>query len=485
MRYGLTFAALLVALAACSDAHDSRHAKPASKSGSKADSSGKGSAGEDGARSDGGMGEGDEGDEGDGESEADRNLGAPLTYYHDVKPIMDAKCMQCHYDGGIAPVAFTGYDAVHDLAQLIRADVASGKMPPWRAAGPLDEYIGDRRLTEKQKDTIVRWVKQGAAAGDPADAPPPLVAVERGLPRVDLKLPMHEAYTPTAQDDYRCFLLGWPFDEKKYITGLGIEPDNKKTVHHAILYLIAPDQVQAAIDRENEDDIPGYSCFGSGLDPWLTSYEPGGFGEEVPGGLGFEIAPGSELMLQVHYNTLNDDGPDKSHVELMLEDEVDRVGDVALIMRGTWPAGGMPIPANNPDVMHSWRGRPSNLQADTAYDLYWADLHMHALGSRGGIAIVRAGTGEVVPLLEIPDWAFEWQETFLFREPVRLQPYDQLMVECHFDNTAPNQLVVQGKQLVPRDLNWGEGTTDEMCLGNVLATPVQEAAAADDADKKK
>ena len=79
--------------------------------------------------------------------------------------------------------------------------------------------------------------------------------------------------------------------------------------------------------------------------------------------------------------------------------------------------------------------------------------------------------GSSEPLLEIPRWAFEWQETYRFREPVRLETGDQLYVECHFDNSAENQLVVNGQRLTPRDVNWGEGTTDEMCLGNVLITP--------------
>jgi hypothetical protein len=32
-------------------------------------------------------------------------------------------------------------------------------------------------------------------------------------------------------------------------------------------------------------------------------------------------------------------------------------------------------------------------------------------------------------------------------------------------------MIVDGQRLSPRNVNWGEGTTDEMCLGNVLVTP--------------
>ena len=42
---------------------------------------------------------------------------------------------------------------------------------------------------------------------------------------------------------------------------------------------------------------------------------------------------------------------------------------------------------------------------------------------------------------------------------------DTIRVTCRFDN-SPNRLpVVNGKQLKSLYVLWGEGTTDEMCLG--------------------
>jgi len=42
---------------------------------------------------------------------------------------------------------------------------------------------------------------------------------------------------------------------------------------------------------------------------------------------------------------------------------------------------------------------------------------------------------------------------------------DTIRVTCRFDNSARRQPVVHGKRLSPRYVLWGEGTTDEMCLG--------------------
>lgn len=399
-----------------------------------------------------------------------------LTYYKDVKPIIDEKCTACHVDGGIAPVPFTEYDAVKDFVKLIKREVSADRMPPWRAAGPLNTFVGDRRLEPEQKDTILQWIDSGAAKGDPKDEPKHPHMAPHGLDHVDLSLKVPEPFTPDIDPDtYRCFVLDWPYDTTKYITGLGIEPENKKIVHHAIAYLIEPENLEAIHQQDADDPGLGYSCFGStGSTAWLTSYEPGGFGQEIPGKLGFEVKPGSAIVLQVHYNTLNGKAPDQSRVDLTIADHVDRVGDVTLIMNPLWPAGDMAIPAGNKDVMHAYVAAPLGLDPEQRYQIYWADLHMHTLGSRGGIGIVRAANPDKVePLLQIPNWAFEWQETYILSKPVEFLPGDQLAVECHFDNSQEHQLVINGQQLPVRDVNWGEGTTDEMCLGNVLIAPEQ------------
>jgi hypothetical protein len=422
-------------------------------------------------------------DDGDGDGapddgdpdEAEPDLGRPLTYYRDAKPIFDEKCTACHVDGGIGPFPLTSYGEVAPNVALIEIDVEAGIMPPWRAIGPFDVYEGDRRLTETQKDTLLRWIAQGAPEGDPEDEPQAPEPAPRELERVDQSLVIPE-YTPQMDpDDYRCFPLEWPYQETKYVTGLSVEPDQTENVHHAIVYHVQPENAAATRQRDADEAGPGYTCFGGSgsLATWLTSYEPGGFGQAVPGDLGFEIRPGSLMLLQVHYNTLNGGRrPDRSRVDFTVSDSVDRVGRVVLLMQALWPAGGMSIPANVKDTMHAYRGRPSQMQPQTTYDIYWVDLHMHALGSYGGIGIIRAN-GMLEPLLQIADWSYQWQETYLLREPVKLHPGDQLTVECHFDNTAEHQPVFNGQRLQPRNVNWGDGTTDEMCLGNVLIAPVQ------------
>ena len=399
----------------------------------------------------------------------------PLSYYRDAKPILDQRCALCHHEAGIGPLPFTRYDEVQPYLALIKADITRGVMPPWRAAGPRDVYEGDRRLTEEQKATLLRWIDEGGERGDPEQEPEPLPVTERGLPRVDETLRLPSAFTPEQEpDSYRCFVFEWPHEERTFITGLSVEPGEPTMVHHAIVYLVSPESAAGMRERDAAEPGEGFDCFSStSLGAWLTSYEPGGYGQQFPGGIGMQIEPSSVIVLQIHYNTLKGKRADRTRVDLMLDSKVERVGTTTLLLNPLWVVpqlNAMHIPKNEPDVVHRWQGAPFGLSPPQ--DIFAVDLHMHTLGRSGSIGIVRQD-GAVEVLLDIPDWAFEWQETYRFNRPVRLQAGDQLFVECHFDNTADHQLVIGGKQLEPRDVAWGEGTTDEMCLGNVLTTPVR------------
>jgi hypothetical protein len=409
-------------------------------------------------------------------ADAQPEAGSGLTYYRDAKPIIDAKCKPCHHRGGIAPFPLTSYAEVEPFKSLIRSDVAAGIMPPWQASGPLGVFVGDRRLSEQQKSTLLSWIDQGALAGDPNDAAPEIPPDRRELGRVDLSLPIQPYTQGVFPDDYRCFVLEWPYRETKYVTGISIEPDRTQSVHHAILYLEPPENAASVRAQDRAALGSGFQCFSnlSSLNTWLTSYEPGGYGQSLPDELGFEVRPGSVMVLQVHYNSFNGVGADASRVDFEIADRVERVGDVVQLVDSWWILVDMSIPAGAPDVVHRWRGRPSELSSSVTYDIQWVDLHMHTLGSRGSVSIARSGLPRrLEPLLQIPDWEFNWQQTYVFQQPVTLNPGDELEVECHFDNTAANQMIVDGRRLEPRNVNWGEATTDEMCLGNVLVSPVR------------
>src|SRR5262249_21958843 len=106
---------------------------------------------------------------------------------------------------------------------------------------------------------------------------------------------------------------------------------------------------------------------------------------------------------------------------------------------------------------------------NTAFTIWGAGLHMHTRGTHGRIGIRRSTTsatpGADDCALQIDKWDFHWQGSYSLVQPMQFAPGDQLELECHFDNTAGNQPLVNGVPMPVRDVNWGESTTDEMCLG--------------------
>jgi hypothetical protein len=91
---------------------------------------------------------------------------------------------------------------------------------------------------------------------------------------------------------------------------------------------------------------------------------------------------------------------------------------------------------------------------------------MHLIGRE--IRVVAVGPdGAERTLVHIPDWDFNWQEAYRFREPVPLPKGTLVRVTGWFDNSAENP---NNPSSPPRLVRFGEQTTDEMCVAYIAYT---------------
>jgi hypothetical protein len=410
---------------------------------------------------------------------------AAITYYRDVKPLLDANCVRCHHDGGIAPMPLTTYDEVFDFSGKIQEKVTMRIMPPWLAGQGCRDYLADRSLTDEEIATISGWVDLGSPKGHKRDEPPPLPPEEdNALSHVDLTFDMPEPYTPVlTPDDYRCFLLDWPEEATTYITGFRARPGTPEIVHHVIAFAAAPNQVAGYEALDAAETGPGWTCFGGpgrivndmGQDDeaftWAGAWAPGSEGTDYPAGTGLKVEPGSKIIMQVHYNTSSTDPvADISSLDFKLDASVMKEAFV-LPFTDFWDwivQDDMFIPAGEADVMYSYESNVNDylgIGFPLGYTVYSAGFHMHTRGNVGKLEVHHAdGSSEC--LLDVPRWDFHWQMAYGFSEPVDLLPSDALYIECHWDNSPDNQpMGLDGRPIMPEDLWWGEGTSDEMCLG--------------------
>jgi len=398
------------------------------------------------------------------------------TYHADISPLIQRECLGCHVEGGIGPFALDSYEAVSENAASVVSSVTSGYMPPWLPGQDCGEFAHERSLTPEERQVFVAWNAGGLREGDPADAPPPIEDEVIDFTPTHVASIGEGGYVAdvTSPDDYRCFVLDVPVEETRYLTGSWVEPGQDDIVHHVLVYAVPPEQA-AAVDAANgADGDLGYTCFGgplpgigedtgSGLPPTqLGAWVPGQTPSLLPEGRGIRIEAGSRVVMQVHYNTLETvPEPDETEFQMLLSaDEPD-----VLVETDPLPILDLEIPAMQSDVNHTrifrnWTGSPMTITSLSA--------HMHLLGTEFSAHWVPAvgETAEQMCLLDIDAWDFQWQQAYgrPTGSPVVVQPGEGIEVSCTYDNSTTNQPVVNGVQIDPRDVAWGDGTLDEMCI---------------------
>lgn len=415
----------------------------------------------------------------------------PYTYYGHTKAILEAKCANCHSPGEIAPFSLTDYESVYAVRAAIAHQIDSGAMPPWP---PTEGYLRvqkSRALGNEDKAILNSWLAAGAPAGSPAQyQPTPKEEQNIGF---DLTLKINEPYTPTMRpDEYRCLMIDWPLDHTVFVDAANFIPDVKAQVHHVIAVIVDPEDLPVFENADGADGKPGFPCLGApspegALVPprTLTVWAPGISPSTLPEGTGVRIEPGSKIAMQMHYNTVNTEPqPDQSSIEVRYVNSVEREAITIFFLDVNWyPSGGMPIPANDPNVTHQFTGDMAwpisfsggagvGLSVDEPIAMHSVFMHQHVLGKSTSIELLRKDGTEVM-LLEIRDWDFSWQDEYVFEEEVIVEPGDRLRLTCTWDNSASHQQFVDGKQVEPRYVEFGEGTFDEMCVNYFYVTKVK------------
>lgn len=319
---------------------------------------------------------------------------------------------------------------------------------------------------------------------------------------------MTEPYTPApptgvGTDDYRCFMLDPELAEDMFLTGTHVLPGNPEVVHHVILFRVPPEQVDDAEEVDASEEGPGWTCFGDTrlgtgpqMDdaPWLGAWAPGS-GEAIYGeGLGVPLPKGSRIIMQVHYNLLAGQQEDVSATELRLApasadlrpvttvlipgpvelpcrpDHSDsELCDRAAAMTDVKARFGQG-PGATADYLHflcGTRPTPGPEQSCTRriqakQTIHGVAGHMHLLGKSIEIVVNKDGP-KPRTVLDIPAWDFD-NQTAKPIKPVVLNKGDTVTVTCrHSQEIRDNLPAFEGQP--ERYVVWGEGSTDEMCLG--------------------
>lgn len=100
-------------------------------------------------------------------------IGTSVTWNRDVLGILERRCLSCHREGGVGPMALTSYDIARPWARAIREEVLERRMPPTavRSGGGL--YDNARGLSLAEVELLVSWADGGAPEGTGEIVRPP------------------------------------------------------------------------------------------------------------------------------------------------------------------------------------------------------------------------------------------------------------------------------------------------------------------------
>ncbi|MFE0154975.1 monooxygenase [Nonomuraea sp. NPDC059007] len=338
--------------------------------------------------------------------------------------------------------------------------------------------------------------------------PAPAAPLRAGERFVTATMPKPYKPEPAAggTDVYRCFLIDPGLaGADAFLTGTQFAAQNTDVVHHAILFSLAPDGLADAKKIDAKDEGEGWTCFGdAGVREasWIGHWAPGTNEVLLDPKLGYPMAKGGALVMQVHYSTLAMDGKpagtDQSSVRLRLA-----TGPRTPLATTLFPAPiELPCTASEKgplcereaavaDVGKRF-GRDSaavvnvlmkrcekdgikpgatqhcDVTSPSAFTLHALAGHMHLLGRSIKVEL-NPGKAGGRTLLDVPEYNFDNQALQPLPEPVAVKKGDTIRVTCTHDASLRAQLPLLQK-LPPRYVVWGEGTQDEMCLGIGVAS---------------
>ena len=382
-------------------------------------------------------------------------VGADVTYYRDVQPILQQHCTRCHNEDGIGTGDYTDVDVVVAFAEIMLASIEDGSMPPPAADPECRDYQGSERmhLPDSSRDVIAAWVEGGAQLGDEAEQQTyDEVRPELTDPNLVIELP--ETYVPgfSSPDDpgneYRCFVLDHGQQDDFYVTAMSPVIDNDALVHHIVLYATPGSNI-----TDEMRDPSGYDCIDQTedlLNGMVAGWAPGALPVELSEGHGIEVQDSDVLVMQMHYYYSSEESTaegDRSGYAFRIDDDVDT--EVYLYPGGVYD---FDIPAGDPAYTRSssW-----TIPDYVDLNIHGVFPHMHVLGTGYSMS---AGDECIV---ESDTYDFDNQLFYMFDEPVPVEGGTKLSFECTWDNSADNPNQIHD---TPVDVGYGERTDEEMCF---------------------
>jgi len=400
-----------------------------------------------------------------------------VTFARDVAPILQEKCEVCHRPDNIGPMSLVSYSDVRPWVRSIKLRVVNREMPPWfldKDVG-IQHFINDRSLSDREIDTIVKWIDAGAPLGDTKDLPPPKqwpsgdrFSLEETLGPPDLVVKAN-AWTmaPKAPDVLFETQVDVPqLTEPRWVRASETKPSLKgrRIAHHSNAYLLRPQTPEAiAAERAIRAGQPGadLAVAERRSSPTIerelfTEWAQGKGGEVYPENVGKLVMPGTKVGFQVHYHAVGEEITDTLEVAWWFHPKGKTPQYSAEYSSVGMQRGGSAALQIPPNTVTEHLGT-TVLQAPAI--LHNFQPHMHYRGKAQTLeAVYPDGRREVIN--QVTRYTNNWHINYIY-DPDYAPVFPKgtlLLVTTVHDNTAANKNNPDPRQWV----SGGDRTVDEM-----------------------
>jgi mono/diheme cytochrome c family protein len=365
-----------------------------------------------------------------------------ISYSETIAPIIHDNCVTCHRAGGMGPFAMTDYNIIKGFSPMIREVLRTKRMPPWHADPHYGEFSNDRSLSNQQIQDLVHWIEAGSPRGE---GPDPLALDDRVWPKYRMGEPDFVINVPTTDVpatgvvEYQYKMVDNPLDKDVWVAGTEVIPGDYQALHHVI----------GMFGKMNPDPDAKRRFIPMG---GMGGYAPGTNAGVYPDGAGTFLPKDAKFSFQMHYTTYGKATVDATEIGVFLHKE-----KPYHIMQGQFIANSdIHIPAN---TKRHTETKEYTFKKDAL--LYSMLPHSHFRGIASDfVAIYPDGTTEM--LLSVPNYDFNWQTDYSFKEPKVMLKGTKIIHSTTYDNSSQNP----SNPDPTIDVYWGEQTFQEMLFAS-------------------
>lgn len=464
---------------------------------------------------------------------------AKTTYHRDVRPLVVSSCNDCH--SPIAGKVYAGenYDwtlytdpsptdaliqGVQTWSGAMVSAVENDTMPPWPMADGCRDVEHSRALSPAQIKVFTDWRDNAYCEGEEAEfVDPGWTPPDNDHTDADITTASAEPWTLpasiTQEDAFRCYQLDASFSEDTWVRAYATSPDTPMS-HHALMYVIAPEDVSKVQSLDDAFDGPGWGDCDSGIGvngSVVSGWVPGGGKMTYPEGNALLIAKGSVLVMQMHYSgvgaTEEDLKQNTDQTQLHLWTLPKGESPSRRVFLKPWSDHKFEVPlGSTQQVGATENGPPAGAQ------ILGIIPHMHNLGNAirleldhkdgSSACLARIGFDAQHQVCGIDGngicgmWDFDWQLVYRYAadDVVEVQEGDKVSITCNYPYTdawvaqslgkdapsakdcsknkdCPSNSCTEGKCTNPDPLKWGEASYEEMCIAYLFySIPYSEGA---------